>query len=435
MLRGRVGVFGHIAGLREQVGAVAQRSHIEGIPGKLFLGHHVDRYMGKVEVFQRHITNVVVVRHFHIVVVALAVRPGFRPIPHLHHYILGENILAVEQALKRTLHLVHRPRPLMERREHGDQHIGVVLNVIEVKMVFVIIVGGFIGVEVLLQLSLQCTIGGLGPQHIPILGRIGAGGYRTHKTVANRRHRRNAGLEGKDQQTAGQRNNHAHGMPLDEAPRPDSQPLRGDSRFLGGLGPMLGGLPRLFRILLLDVPLLQIPGDHALIQLGVFQSRRPELIIRRGLNMPGLGLADCFCRVFPDGLFYMARTMPQNRLAHQLGAVSALGAHIFMLHLIDFPMHKAMHTAQRRPARTLHGAGTLGRFLLRQLAPGLIQLFTPLFHTELGLRRLFLPALVSELGLRDTLSRSALTRLFAHGPYPPGGSSADRKSHHAGSDQ
>ena len=224
-------------------------------------------------------------------------------------------------------------------------------------------------------------------------------------------------------------------MPFDESHRPGRQLFRGGSRFLCGLGSVLGGLPRLFRILLLDAPLLQIPGKGPLVQLGMLQSRRPKLIVRRGLDMPGLGLADCFCRVFPDGLFYMAGSMPQNGLAHQLGSVSALGAHIFMLHLIDFPMHKAMHTAQRRPARTLHGAGTLGRFLFRQLAPGLIQLFTPLFHTELGLRRLFLPALVSELGLRDTLSRSALTRLFAHGPYPPGGSSADRKSHHAGSGQ
>ena len=151
-----------------------------------------------------------------------------------------------------------------------------------------------------------------------------------------------------------------------------------------------------------------------------------------------LTFADCFCRVFPDGLFYMARTMPQNRLAHQLGAVSALGAHIFMLHLVDFAVDKCVNAAASRPARPFHRAGALGRLLLCQLLLGLVQLFAPLFHTELGLRRLFLPALVSEFGfrgLRDTLSRSAVTRLFAHGPYPPGGSSADRKSHHAGNGQ
>ena len=305
-------------------------------------------------------------------------------------------------------------------------------------MVFVVIVGGLIAVEVVLQFSLQLTIGGLGPQHIRVLGYIGAGRNRAHQTVAHRHHRGNTGLEGEDQQGAGQTDDHAHGMPLDESHRPGRQLFRGDSRFLSGLCPLLCGLPRLFRILLLDAPLLQIPGKGPLVQLGMLQSRRPKLIIRRSLDMPGLGLADCFCRVFPDGLFYMARTMPQNRLAHQLGAVSALGAHIFMLHLVDFAVDKCVNAAASRPARPFHRAGALGRLLLCQLLLGLVQLFAPLFHTELGLRRLFLPALVSEFGfrgLRDTLSRSAVTRLFAHGPYPPGGSSADRKSHHAGNGQ
>ena len=167
MLRGRVGVLRHIAGLREQVGAVAQRGHIEGVSGKLFLGHHVDRHMGQIEIFQRHIANVVVIRHLVSVRVgvALLVRPsvGFRPIPHLNLHLLGQNVLAVKEVLERTLYLVHRPRPLMERGDHRDQHIGVVFNVIKVKMVFIVIVGGLVAVEVVLQFSLQLTIGGLGP--------------------------------------------------------------------------------------------------------------------------------------------------------------------------------------------------------------------------------------------------------------------------------
>ena len=84
----------------------------------------------------------------------------------------GLDIPTVKEVLERTLYLVHRPRPLVERGDHGDQHIGVVLNVIEVKMVFVVIVGGLIAVEVVLQFSLQLTIGGLGPQHIRVLGRV-----------------------------------------------------------------------------------------------------------------------------------------------------------------------------------------------------------------------------------------------------------------------
>ena len=123
--------------------------------------------MGQIEIFQRHIANVVVIRHLVSVRVgvALLVRPsvGFRPIPHLNLHLLGQNVLAVKEVLERTLYLVHRPRPLMERGDHRDQHIGVVFNVIKVKMVFIVIVGGLVAVEVVLQFSLQLTIGGLGP--------------------------------------------------------------------------------------------------------------------------------------------------------------------------------------------------------------------------------------------------------------------------------
>ena len=43
--------------------------------------------------------------------------------------------------LERPPHLVQRPLALMERADDGQQHIGIVFNGVEVKMVFVIIVG------------------------------------------------------------------------------------------------------------------------------------------------------------------------------------------------------------------------------------------------------------------------------------------------------
>lgn len=176
--------------------------------------------------------------------------------------------------------------------------------------------------------------------------------------------------------------------------------------------------------MLLDAPLLQIPRKGPLVQLGMLQSRRPELIVRRSLDVLGLGPLDGLGRVLPNSLFDMVRTMPQDGLAHQLGVVRALGAHILMLHLVNFAVDKCVNAAASRAARPFDWAGALGRLLLCHLVLGLVQLFAPLFHTELGLRRLFLPALVPELGfrgLRDTLSRSAVIRLFAHGSYPPGG--------------
>lgn len=46
-------VFAHIGRSGKQVCAVAKGSHVEGVPGQLFLAHDVDWQMGQVEVFKR----------------------------------------------------------------------------------------------------------------------------------------------------------------------------------------------------------------------------------------------------------------------------------------------------------------------------------------------------------------------------------------------
>ena len=56
--------------------------------------------MGQVFVFQRYIADIIVVGNFHLVIVALAVRPGFGAVAHLHHHFLGENVLAVKERLQ-----------------------------------------------------------------------------------------------------------------------------------------------------------------------------------------------------------------------------------------------------------------------------------------------------------------------------------------------
>lgn len=154
---GRFRVFVHIPGLREQVGPVAQAGHIEGIPGQLLLAHKLQGKVGKGFVFQRHIADIPGIG------IALAVVPGFP------HHTLRQNILAVKKHLQSALHLGKRPFPLVEHREDGDEHIGIVLNGVQVKVVLVIIVGAFVGVQVVLQLRLHICIGGLGPQNILVL--------------------------------------------------------------------------------------------------------------------------------------------------------------------------------------------------------------------------------------------------------------------------
>ena len=88
----RAGVFPHIGRAGKEVGAVPQRSHVEGIPGNLVLPHDVDREMGKVEVIQRHSADVVIVIHPVAVGVGIAVlvRPCIRfdVVPPLLYHVL-----------------------------------------------------------------------------------------------------------------------------------------------------------------------------------------------------------------------------------------------------------------------------------------------------------------------------------------------------------
>lgn len=153
-----------------------------------------------------------------------------------------------------------------------------------------------------------------------------------------------------------------------------------------------------------------------------------EMIIRRCLDIFGLRLVDSLCRVLPHFLFNEPGAMPQGGLAHQLGAVSPLGAHIFLFHFKQFPMHKAVDAPARRPAHTFHRAGLFGRLLFCQLVLGLFQLFPALFHAELRCGGLFLFAFLAEFRLMDTLSRGApglrarrFIRFLLHASSPPGG--------------
>ena len=90
----------------------------------MFLTHDFQGQMGKVFVFQRHIADIPVIRDFYLIIVALAICAGFRPVAHLHHHILGENVLAVKKHFQGALYLGKRPFPLVEHRENGDEHIG-----------------------------------------------------------------------------------------------------------------------------------------------------------------------------------------------------------------------------------------------------------------------------------------------------------------------
>ena len=118
--------------------------------------------MGQVEIFQGHGADVIVIGHLHLILIAIAVRSGLRPVAHLHRNRFGQGVLPVKECLQLALYLVHREHPLMERRQNGDQHIGVMADGVQVKTVFVIAgVQGLIVVQLILKVRLQPRIGRL----------------------------------------------------------------------------------------------------------------------------------------------------------------------------------------------------------------------------------------------------------------------------------
>ena len=129
--------------------------------------------MAQIEVFKLHGADVIRVRNVHFIFVALAVCSRLGAISGLRGDRLGKDILLVKQHLKIVLYLVNGELTLMERRQNGQQHIGIVFDLVQIEMVFVIIVGLLIGVQILPQFILHRAVGGLCRQQVRILREIG----------------------------------------------------------------------------------------------------------------------------------------------------------------------------------------------------------------------------------------------------------------------
>ena len=242
--------------------------------------------MGKVFVFQRDIADVVIVGDFHIVGVALAVRPAFRPIAHLNHHILGENVLAVKEGFQRPLNLIQRPCPLMEHRQDRDQHIGIVLNAVQVEVILVIVMGAFVAVQVVLELRLHAAVGRLRRQHFLVLGWVSSRAHRARPGVAKRHQGGRTGLHHKEQEHTGQGQHHPHGMPLHKAYHLCPGLFRGGGcLFRRACRPGLDRLPRPLLVLLFQAVPAPHPGNRVAGHLRVFLGGHAEVIVRRGLDI------------------------------------------------------------------------------------------------------------------------------------------------------
>jgi hypothetical protein len=88
--------------------------------------------------------------------------------------------------------------------------------------------------------------------------------------------------------------------------------------------------------------------------------------------------------------------MPQDNLPGKLRAVGPFDSYIFLFHLVELAMHKAVNAPSGGPRRLTDRAFLFGWLLLCQLFLGGLPFFAPLFHAELGCRRLFPLAFLPE---------------------------------------
>ena len=286
----------------------------------------------------------------------------------------------------------------MEHTEDRDQHIGIVLDLVQVKMVFVIAVGGGIGVQVVLQLGLHAGIGRLRRQDLPVLRGVGGSAHGPRAGISQHHQGRRTGLHHKEQQHTGQGQQHPHGMPLHKARNLRPGLFRGGGGLFGcACRSRLCRLPRPLLILLFQAVLAPHPGNGVAGHFRVLLGGHAEMIVRRGLDIFGLGPLDSLCRVLPDFLLHKPLAMPQAGLAHQLGAVGPLDPHVFLFILINLAMHKTVGGPASGPAYPPHRAGLFRRLLFCQLILCPFQLFPALLHAELGRGGLLLFAFLPEL--------------------------------------
>ena len=298
--------------------------------------------MGEIEVFEPHVADVVVIRDAigFRVRVAVCVRPcvGFRAVSGFDDDLFGEDILLFKQHLERTLHLIQRELALMESRENGDQHIGVMLNIIQIEVIFIVVVSAFVGVEIALQLLLHLAILRFCAQHRIILAEIGGSDNRR----AGRGKHRTRADSGTEQNEKGN---------SDADPDEDLLVLLKELLDLVGrlltelLAGILCGSPGSLRtgissggIFLLNVLLLVVLVHVLLLHLRMLLLISLILELRiSGIRLV-FQLGDLLIRLV-DAAFPMMTEMPSGSLSGDLRFMRRLNRRVFLFDLMDFAVN------------------------------------------------------------------------------------------------
>ena len=82
--------------------------------------------------------DIVGVGDFHGVGVSLAVRPRFGAVTGFRFDGLGQDVLLFKEHGKVALYLFQSEHAVMQRGEDGGQHIGIMLDLVQIETVFVI---------------------------------------------------------------------------------------------------------------------------------------------------------------------------------------------------------------------------------------------------------------------------------------------------------
>ena len=298
--------------------------------------------MGEIEVFELHVADVVVIRDAvgFRVRVAVCVRPcvGFCAVSGFDDNLFGEDVLLFKQHLERTLHLIQRELALMESRENGDQHIGVMLNIIQIEVVFIVVVSAFVGVEIALQLLLHLAILRLRAQHRVILAEIRGSDNRR----AGRGEHRTRADSGTEQNEKGN---------SDADPDEDLLVLLKELLDLVGrlltelLAGAFCGSPGSLRtcissggIFLLDVLLLVVLVHVLLLHLRMLLLISLILELRISDIRLVFQLGDLLIRLV-NAAFPMMTEMPSSSLGGDLRFMRRLNRRVFLFDLMDFAVN------------------------------------------------------------------------------------------------
>ena len=298
--------------------------------------------MGEIEVFELHVADVVVIRDAigFRVRVAVRVRPcvGLRAVSGFDDNLFGEDVLLFKQHLERTLYLIQRELALVESRENGDQHIGVMLNIIQIKVILVIVMVTFIVIQIALQLLLHPAILRLRAEHRVILTEIRGSDNRR----AGRGEHRTRADSGTEQNEKGN---------SDADPDEDLLVLLKELLDLVGrlltelLAGILCGSPGSLRpgissggIFLLDALLLVVLVHVLLLHLRMLLLISLILELRISSIRLVFQLGDLLIGLV-DAFFSMMTEMPYGGLCDNLCFVRPLDRRVFLLDLMDFAVN------------------------------------------------------------------------------------------------